>query len=122
MSSEAASSLYNIYFLNDSFLSTWYSLWSWTLNFLRYLCPSLVLPGSIVVITRMWQEVDTCLLNECPPPQHESSSFPFFASLPVNVVRGILTAITAASLGMSHIEGAHPCKAQLMTGFEYSWS
>lgn len=60
-------------------------------------------PGSIMVITRMWQEVDTSLLNEWPP-QQESSSFPFFASLPVNVVRGILTAITAAGLGMSHVE------------------
>lgn len=56
------------------------------------------------------------------PPQHESSSFPSFASLPVNVVRGILTAITAAGLGMGPVEDAHPCKAQLMTGSESSWS
>lgn len=54
--------------------------------------------------------------------QHGSASFPFFASLPVNVVKGILTAITAANLGMSHVEDSHTCTAQLMTDSEPSWS
>lgn len=49
MSSEAASSLYNMHFLNDSFLSTWYSLVTGT-QFLMLLVSD---PGSIVVITRM---------------------------------------------------------------------
>lgn len=40
-------------------------------------------------------------------PQHESASSPFFASLPVNVVKGILTAITATNLGMSHVEDTY---------------
>lgn len=34
MSSEAGSSIYNIHFLSDSFLSTWYRLWLWGLIFL----------------------------------------------------------------------------------------
>ena len=55
-------------------------------------------------------------------PQHESASFPFFASLPVNLVEGILTAITATNLGMSHVEDTHTFTAQLMTDSEPSWS
>ena len=53
---------------------------------------------------------------------HKSSSFPSFASLSVNVVKGILAVIPTAGLGMNYLEDTRTCTAQLMMVSEPSCS